>query len=215
MSSVRGIISRRAAITWILKAAAAGAVAPKLAFGDSRGVPIVYSRGYGLDPDLRKNYTPGELWPLILSQEQRVAATALCDEIMPADNGFPPASAVGVVDFVDEWISAPYEAQRSDRALILRGLKWIDKESTRRFGMPFSEAGASGKAEICDAICSVSRASAGLEEAAKFFSRYRDLVAGAYYSSPAGFKDLGYVGNIPQASFDGPPEDVLRKAGLL
>jgi hypothetical protein len=27
-------------------------------------------------------------------------------------------------------------------------------------------------------------------------------------------KDIGYVGNVPLASFDGPPTEVLRKLGL-
>jgi hypothetical protein len=27
-------------------------------------------------------------------------------------------------------------------------------------------------------------------------------------------KDLGYVGNVPLASFDGPPVEVLRRLGL-
>jgi hypothetical protein len=29
-----------------------------------------------------------------------------------------------------------------------------------------------------------------------------------------GMKDIGYVGNVPLATFDGPPIEALKKAGL-
>jgi len=48
--------------------------------------------------------------------------------IIPADNASPGASAEGVPDFIDEWISSPYPAQAGDRRLVLDGLKWIDEE---------------------------------------------------------------------------------------
>jgi hypothetical protein len=39
-------------------------------------------------------------------------------------------------------------------------------------------------------------------------------VAGAYYATPAGWKAIGYVGNTPLTSFDGPPAEVLEKLGV-
>ena len=52
-------------------------------------------------------------------------------------------------------------------------------------------------------------------EAALFFARYRDLTAAGFYSAPVGRKDLGYIGNVPLKSFDGPPPELLRKLNLL
>jgi len=114
-------ITRRAAIAWMMKAAAAGAVMPQLALGKTLAASTGSSNGYGTDPDLLRTYRPGEIWPLTLNRAQRLAATALCDEIIPADDDFPAASAVGVVDFIDEWISAPYEDKRLDQQQILPG----------------------------------------------------------------------------------------------
>ena len=37
---------------------------------------------------------------------------------------------------------------------------------------------------------------------------------GAYYGTPAGWKAIGYVGNTPLASFDGPPQEVLDRVGV-
>jgi len=64
--------------------------------------------GYGSDPDLSKNYRPGEPWPLTLTAEQRRLSGIVSDLIIPADDRSPSASAMGVVDFIDEWVSAPY-----------------------------------------------------------------------------------------------------------
>ena len=87
-----------------------------------------------------KEWKPGGPWPLTLSANARLTTAALCDLIIPADEDSPAASAVGVVDFIDEWISAPYPQQRGDREIILPGLMWIDAEAQKRFGKAFRRA---------------------------------------------------------------------------
>jgi hypothetical protein len=161
-----------------------------------------------------KPYRPGDAWPLTLSPERRRAAAALCDAIIPADAVSPAASAVGLVDFIDEWVSAPYAAQVQDRGLLLEGLEWLDAEAVRRYGAPFAALAIDAQHAICDDICDEAAARPEFARAAAFFARYRDLTAGGFYSTPAGFADLGYVGNRPQARFDGPPPDLLRRLGL-
>ncbi|HEX6832681.1 MAG TPA: gluconate 2-dehydrogenase subunit 3 family protein, partial [Rudaea sp.] len=172
------------------------------------------AKPYGSDPKLLENYHPGDLWPLTFTPQQRKIATILCDAIIPADATSPSASAVGVVDFLDEWISAPYEVQRADRKIILDGFAWIDAESARRFAKPLDAIGAEQLHAICDDICWLPKASADHVEAAKFFARLRDLTAGGFYTTPQGRKDLQYVGNMPLPRFDGPPLEVLKKVGL-
>ena len=90
----------------------------------------------------RRNHQPGELWPLTLNAAQRRLAGILSDIIIPADERSPSASAVGVVDFIDEWVSAPYPAQRRDRTLVLGGFTWMDAEAVRRSGKEFSQLGS-------------------------------------------------------------------------
>jgi len=172
--------------------------------------------GYGTDPDLTKVYKAGELWPLTLTDAQRSTARVLCDLIIPADPSSPSASDVGVVDFIDEWISAPYEAQRQDRIQVLQGLAWLDTEASSRYG-PGSAFAALTEAQqtaICDDICLVEKAKPAFVKAAQFFARYRDLTAGGFYTTPQGREDLKYVGNVPLTHFDGPPPEVLKKVGL-
>jgi hypothetical protein len=172
------------------------------------------AQGYGTDPDLTKVYHAGDLWPLLLTPAQRRTASALCDVIIPADSVSRSASAAGVVDFLAEWVSAPYPIQVKDRALILDGLSWMNSEATRRFGRQFASIKLTQQHLICDDICFEQNAKPAFAQAARFFTRYRDLTAGGYYSSAAGRKDLQYIGNVPLKSFDGPPLALLRKLGL-
>lgn len=209
-------MDRRTTIKWMFAAAAA---APSLrAFGDA---PPQLARdlapgqtGYGTDPDLTKEWNPGGPWPLTLSAAARLTTAALCDLIIPADEHSPAASAVGVVDFIDEWISAPYPQQRGDRELILPGLTWIEAEAQGRFGKAFAALDQAQKEAIANDICSPAKAAPNAATAARFFSKFRDLTAGAFYTTPAGMNDIGYRGNVPLEKFDGPPIAVLKKAGL-
>ena len=159
-------------------------------------------------------YAPGDVWPLTLTDPQRRTTHALCDLILPADDSSPSASAVGVPDFIDEWISSPYPAQVGDRSTILNGLKWIDEESQRRFNKLFADLAIDQQTALCDDIASLKPKPA-LTKAASFFKRFRDLAAGGYYTTPEGSKAIGYTGNMPSATFDGPPVEALKHVGLV
>jgi hypothetical protein len=205
-------MDRRTTIKWVLAASAAWPL---------RSIPLAHAdtepaaQGYGTDPNLLKDYKPGELWPLTLTAPQRRLAGVLADLIIPADEHSPGASAVGVVDFIDEWVSAPYPASQRDRPVVLQGFVWLDVEATRRFGKGFADLGSTQQSAICDDICDASRAAPERRTAAQFFAVYRDLTAGGFYSTPVGRKDLGYIGNVPLTSFEGPPPELLKKLNLL
>jgi hypothetical protein len=205
-------MDRRTTIKWVL---AAGAAWPLRGVRLARADTSPAGQGYGTDPNLLRIYKPGELWPLTLTAPQRRLAAILADTIIPADEGSPSASSVGVVDFIDEWVSAPYPDNQRDRPIVLEGLVWLDAEAGRRFGKGFADLDGTQRTAICDDICDESRAAPGRGTAAHFFAVYRDLVAGGFYSTPVGRKDLGYIGNVALASFEGPPPELLRKLNLL
>jgi hypothetical protein len=208
-------MDRRTTIKWML-AAAASVPSLRLSFaGDAAARDVAANQaGYGTDPDLQAEWKAGGPWPLTLTGAARETAKALCDLIIPADDVSPAASSVGVVDFIDEWISAPYPQQRGDRPIVLNGLLWIEAESQKRFQKPFAALGDAQRAQIADDICSPAKAKPEFAEAAKFFSKFRDLTAGGFYTTPVGMKDIGYTGNVPLAKFEGPPLAALKKAGL-
>lgn len=204
-------MDRREAIKWIALATAAATFQPRLS---AAAAAAPAGKGYGTDPDLQKIYKPGDLWPLTFTDAQRKTAAALCDTIIPQDGRGPAASTVYTHDFIDEWISAPYPGHSDDRTLIVDGLKWITDEAQKRFGANFEDLVSRQRSAICDDICYVAEAKPEFRKGAQFFKRFRDLTAGGYYTTPEGMKDIGYVGNVPLQTFDGPPPEVLKQLGL-
>src|SRR5215213_7556657 len=116
------LLSRREALRRIIAASALASTLNLRGFAAELDAP-----GIGFDPNLLKKDIP---WPRLLTPAEKAAATALADVILPADEFGPAASVLGVPDFIDEWISAPYEQQMKDRKIIRDGLAWIDAEAT-------------------------------------------------------------------------------------
>src|SRR4051812_48627696 len=172
-------MDRREAIKWMLAASATVSMLNFRSFG-AAGI----ATGYGTDPDLMKFYKPGDLWPLTLTEEQRRIVNALCDVIIPADDKSPSASSVGVPDLIDEWISAPYPEQQSDKTQLLEGLAWLDGEAKKRFEKSFVDLSGEQKRRICDDICYLPNAKPELKTAASFFAKFRNLTAGGVFTTP-------------------------------
>ena len=212
-----GQIDRRQALKWIGAAAAAAAVFPHASAQDRLAPPSASPGGkrIGWDPLLNKNYVPGDLWALTLNPKQRKAAASLTDLILPPDNpGDKLPSQLGVQAFIDEWISSPYDETAKDRPVITEGLDGLDAEAQRRFQKDFAELAEPQKCAIADDICGKTAVKKEFRSAQNFFNRFRYLAASGYYSTPQGWKDVGYVGNVPTLNFDGPTPEALKHLGL-
>ena len=166
-------------------------------------------RGIGTDPNLLKKEIP---WPLVLTDAEMKTVKVLGDIIIPADENGPEASAVGVPDFINEWVSAPYEQQQEDLVTLRKGLVWLDAESQKRSGKIYADATPEQQIAILDDI--VKEGTPARKAAYNFFKMFRDRVAGGYYSTPIGWKAIGYIGNVPMAEYPGPPPEVLKHLGL-
>jgi len=209
-------INRRVALQWISSATAAIPLLEREASAaDKSGVrpPSVFAKGYGPDPDLIRKYKPGDLWPLTFTKDQRRLMIVLCDIIMPTDEISPSASSLNVHDFVDEWISSPYPAQAGDRNIILKGLDLLDEKAVRRGKAKFISLKPKDQLVICEDLARKAKVDSR-RFPGSFFYRLRNLIAGGYYTTPAGTKDIGYLGNVPQAEWNGPPAEVLKKLNL-
>jgi Gluconate 2-dehydrogenase subunit 3 len=166
-------------------------------------------QGIGTDPNLHKKEIP---WPRVLTPEEKRTVTVLGDIIVPADEFGPAASAVGVPDFIDEWVSAPYEQQQKDGKMIREGLAWIDGEAKKRFGKGYADCAAADQTALLDDI--VKEGTDAHKKGFNFYKNFRDKVTGGYYSTPEGWKAIGYIGNTPMVEFPGPPPEVLKHLGL-
>lgn len=210
-------ISRRVTLGWI---AAASSTAFALAGCDSQtakgpqtgnwkdiALQPVTAKGYGLDPNLVEPVVP---WPLTLDKAQRGSLRIAADLMLPADDRSPSGSALNIDAFIDEWVSAPYEAQQTDRGLIVSGLAWMDAESQQRFGKSFAQSTDTQRREIFDLVAFKKKVQPGYERPAEFFTRLRALMLAGFYSLPEGMKDIGYMGNQPSVGpYPGPTKDAL------
>ncbi len=168
--------------------------------------------GTPTDPDLIAPVVP---WDLVLTEGELATLAVLCDIIIPEDEHSPGATALGAPYFIDEWVSAPYDSHRSDLVLVRGGISWLDIESVDRFGGEFAVLTPLQQRQICDDICWVPNAAPEHKAAARFFDKVRDLTSSAFWTTEEGMADLGFVGNRPMPSFDGPPPEVLKKLGLV
>ena len=199
-------IDRRSAIAWIgvVGAALAGG-AGVIVYGERMGGERV-TRGYGTDPKLVKPEKAP--WSRIMVPAQLQTAAILADFILPASGAAPSASSLGIPDFIDEWVSAPYPSQVKDRPVIMNGLNALSVHVL--------------KASAADRAGALAALPASADPATKaFWKKFRHLTIGAYYTTPEGFKDVGYIGNVARTVDPGPSAEVkavlereLQKLGL-
>jgi hypothetical protein len=205
-------IDRRTVIAWVASAAAvigAGGVAVFHNVGKHgrHSTPGNTGRlrsytpvadGYGKDPKL----TGGKItWPLVLSDEQLRIVAGLADTILPAAGKAPAPSKIGITDFINEWVSAPYPSQVADRAVLSKGIEWVRSRPQVQRNGGISNLGSSERLKLLKAMASD-------HSAADAFQLLRRLVIGGYYTTPDGFKDIGYIGNTPLPSFPSASKEI-------
>jgi hypothetical protein len=175
-------LDRRETLYWM------GLVSALVVTGCKPAVPglpsaTAHAQGYGKDPSMT---APKRTWPLTLSPTEKSRLAAIADVILPATALMPAPSALGIDAFFDEWLSAPYPDQQADRALILPLASDHRPPTTL-----------------------VERLGFATDAAAPALARFRLLVVAACYTTSAGMTAIGYIGNEPRATFDGPPPAVL------
>jgi hypothetical protein len=151
-------------------------------------------------------------WKMQLSLRELTTLSALCDMIIPADAKSPAASAVGAPGFINEWASRP--GGEASLVRVRGGLAWLDRESQSRFGKRFHLATNAQRTQICDDICYLPKAKPEHQFAAQFFDTVRDQTATAFYTTPQGWKDIGYIGNVALPTFEGPNAAIRKQIGV-
>lgn len=150
--------------------------------------------GYGKDPNLI--LPPESPWPLTLTPAQLSLLALVADILVPRDGAVPSASEVGVPTVLDEWVSAPYPRQQQDRVTVLSALAWLDDEATMRFGSNFAGLKRPQQLGIFDDIAfDNAETKPQFQRMAKAFALLRGLIVAAFFATPEGTKDIGYLGN--------------------
>lgn len=152
--------------------------------------------------DAARRFFTSQEWPTV---------RLLSDLILPRDERSGSATDAGVPEFIDVLLA---EGSESHQVAVRGGLVWLDRECRARYGHPFRETSESERTEMLDAIAWPARSSPSVRPGVAFFTRFRDLVAGGFWSSEMGVEDLGYVGNRFVTAWTGCPDAVIRSLGL-
>jgi len=143
--------------------------------------------------------TAGGLYkPKALTQHEFDTLKALCEIIVPG------ASKGGAAEFIDLLSS-----QNPDMATIYTGgIGWLDEEMKRVYHVDFLTASAQQKTEMLDKIAYRKNRTPELAAGIRFFDWARRMTVDAYYTSAAGIKEVGYIGNRGMKEFKVPQEAI-------
>jgi hypothetical protein len=145
------------------------------------------------------NYVPKYLKP-----HQFKTLRHLGDLIMPADATSPAASEAGAAEFIDFLCS-----RNEDLAHIFDGgLAWLDQYMIHKHGTDFLSSKPAEQTALLDLAYGTRGGAPEVAGGAQFFTWARNMVVDAYYTSPIGVKDIGYLGNTARSSFSVPQEAV-------
>ena len=128
----------------------------------------------------------------------------LADLIVPADEKSPGAVASGACEFID------LLASQNPRLLEIYtgGIAWLDQAAKRRYSTDFVSAKPNQQTALLDLIAYRKNESPELGPGILFFDWARRMVVDAYYTSPAGIKAIGYLGNTSVSKFEVPQEAI-------
>ena len=144
-----------------------------------------------------------------LTDEEKKKLSTLVDIIMPADSESPSATELKVPDFIEFMMKDQPNMQTPMRG----GLMWLDFEADELFGKKFNDLSKDEVIQIVDLVAWPEKATEAYSGGVRWFNMLRNLTCSGYFSTEAGWKYMGYMGNQPNV-WDGVPQNVLDKHGL-
>src|SRR6185312_2535610 len=137
--------------------------------------------------------------PKALTAHEYATMDSLAEWIVP---GARAAHATQFVDFL-------CKATDDMKIIFTGGLAWLDDAMRRRTeGKSFLSASTEQQKAMLDLIAFRENESPELAPGIRFFDWARRVVVDAYYTSPAGIKEVGFVGNSAMTKFSVPQEAV-------
>jgi gluconate 2-dehydrogenase gamma chain len=143
--------------------------------------------------------TGGVYKPKGLTQHEFDTLKILCDIIVPG------ASKGGAAEFIDLLSSQSPEMS----AIYTGGIGWLDEAMKHHYQADFLTAKADQRTEMLDKLAyRKNRTTPELAPGITFFNWARRMTADAYYTSAAGIKEVGYMGNRALKEFKVPQEAI-------
>ncbi len=116
----------------------------------------------------------------------------------------PGASKGSAAEFIDLLAS-----QNTDMLTIYTGgIAWLDEAMKRQYHSDFLGAKTEQRTEMLDKIAYRKNRTAELAPGITFFNWARRMTVDAYYTSAAGIKEVGYIGNRGMKEFKVPQEAI-------
>src|ERR1700691_689881 len=151
--------------------------------------------------------TTGVYQPKALTHHEFETLRALSEIIVPG------ATKGGAAEFVD--VLADKNAELL--AIYTGGIAWIDLTMKRDHGADFLTAKPEDRTRMLDQIAYRRNETPDLAPGVRFFVWARRLTVDAYYSSAAGIKELGFMGNGARKEFTVPQDAIdyaVKRSGL-
>jgi len=125
----------------------------------------------------------------------------------------PGARKAGAPEFIDLLCSGSEELG----AIFTGGLLWMDQYMQRKHRSSWVGSTSEQQRALLDLIAYKKNQTDELAPGVRFFDWVRRMSADAYYTSPEGVKELGYLGNKGASEFKVPQEAyeyALKRSGL-
>ena len=148
--------------------------------------------------------------PQFFTEDEFETVRTLADLILPADERSGSASDLKVPEFIDFMVGDVEELRQPVRD----GLAWLDAHARSRFGDRFTVLTGEQQTSILDEIAYPDDAAPEVEAGVEFFGLMRELTASGFWTTREGMDDLGYVGNVAVARWEGPPKAEIERLGL-
>jgi hypothetical protein len=137
--------------------------------------------------------------PKALTQHEFDTLKMLCEIIVPG------ASKGNAAEFID--LLSSQNPEMAD--IYTGGLGWLDEEMRVRYQADFLTAKPEQRTELLDILAYRKNRTDALAPGIRFFDWARRMAVDGYYTSAAGIKEVGFMGNrgqkefkVPQAAID-------------
>lgn len=151
--------------------------------------------------------------PKFYSAREWRTVRLLADYVIPRDDRSGSATDAKAPEFVD-FMLVDKDTRPASQLAMRGGLAWLDTECRHRFGTSFVGSTDAQRRQVLDDISWPNKAKPELSTGVAFFSRFRDAIASAFFSSAIGWQDLRYEGNVFNPNWNGCPEPALTKLGV-